>query len=223
MDWSTRDSRPTQNTNQPAPAVGTTKNAPAPGRSKRSDLNFLRLASVTLLFSATILVVALIWSVILGTSAKGEGKYVGGKQMQAVFLNSGQVYFGHIKSLNDKYLRVTDIYYLRINQQVQPNGQQQTGAPELVKLGCELHRPSDEMLINREQVSFWENLKDDGAENTVPGAVKKYIAANPNGRKCEQPAAGQSSNTNNSNNTTPAAPTTTPTTTTPTTTPAKKP
>ncbi len=34
-------------------------------------------------------------------------------KLQAVFLNTGQVYFGHIKSLNDKYFVVTNIYYLQ--------------------------------------------------------------------------------------------------------------
>jgi hypothetical protein len=55
----------------------------------------------------------------------------------------------------------------------------------LVKLGCELHGPEDEMLINRSQIVFWENLKEDGQ---VTQAVAEYIEQNPDGQDCEQPA-----------------------------------
>lgn len=87
-------------------------------------------------------------------------------QYQAVFLNNGQVYFGKLSSLNSEYVVLKDIYYLQINQQVQPRqGQQaQEEAPEveLVKLGNELHGPEDEMFIVRDKIVFWENLKTDG-------------------------------------------------------------
>lgn len=160
----------------------------------------LRLASVALLFSATVLVVALVAYVALGGPAS-ESKYIEKDRYQAVFLNGGQVYFGKIKDLNEKYLRMTDIFYLRVNQVVQPNqednNQQNSNDISLVKLGCELHRPDNEMLINREQIIFWENLRDESGENTVPGAVKKYLAQYPNGQECQDGAAGQ--NTNNQN------------------------
>lgn len=113
-----------------------------------------------------------------------ESSRVDSDKMQAVFLNGGQVYFGHIKDLNNSYLRVKDIYYLRVNQQVQPNQSNNNASSNdisLVKLGCELHGPTDEMLINREQVIFWENLKTDGQ---VAKAVAEYQKQNPNGQDC---------------------------------------
>jgi hypothetical protein len=107
--------------------------------------------------------------------------------MQAVFLNGGQVYFGDIQDLNSSNVRLSNIYYLRVNQQVQPNQEtadQSTNSNDisLVKLGCELHGPEDEMLINREQVVFWENLKTDGQ---VAKAVAEYQKQNPNGQNCD--------------------------------------
>lgn len=145
----------------------------------------LRLAQIALLFSATILVVAVVWYLALGGSSKAEQSYVDNSKYQAVFLNGGQVYFGKIGELNNRFLSMSNIYYLRVNQQVQPN--QSTNAANndvsLVKLGCELHGPQDSMVINREQVIFWENLKDDGQ---VAQAVKKYVEENPNGQKCDQ-------------------------------------
>lgn len=182
----------------------------APQKKKRfsrtGDSKGLRITSVILLFSITILLVALAASFVFGP--KSEKSYVEDSKLQAVFLNGGQVYFGNITDLNDKYLRMENIFYLRVNQVVQPDQegtqQQQTGQNDisLVKLGCELHRPSNEMLINRSQVVFWENLKDEAGENTVPGAVKKYRSDFPNGQECQT-----------ANNTTnPGAGTTTPTT-----------
>lgn len=192
MDWTNNGQRPTQ----PAPAGGThTK------RKKMAVFSGMKFASVALLFSVTALLVALVYFLAFSKNS-GEAKFVDDDKLQAVFLNGGQVYFGKVEDLNSKYLRMSNIYYLRVNQTVQPNqeGNQQSTANDisLVKLGCELHGPQDEMLINREQVIFWENLKTDGQ---VAKAVDEYVKANPNGQQCN---TDQSSSNNNSNTTTPA-------------------
>ncbi len=205
MDWTNRGSSQNQAANQPA-------GAPTGHRSKaKSMFSGLRLATVALLFSATILGVVLIYFLAIGNTGS-EAQYIDKGKMQAVFLNGGQVYFGHVKNLDNKYMRVSDIYYLRVNQQVQPNqqnGQQQQTVNDisLVKLGCELHGPSDEMLINREQIIFWENLKDDGQ---VAKAVADYKKQNPNGQKCETASGSNQQQQTQTQTQTPA--TTTPTT-----------
>lgn len=133
----------------------------------------------------------------------GEKRLVNADEMQAVFLNGGQVYFGDIDDINQKSLELSNIYYLRVNQQVQPNqASAQAGNDiSLVKLGCELHGPQDKMVINREQVIFWENLKKDGQ---VAQAVEKYKADNPQGQSCSQQAStGTSTGTTNPTQTTP--------------------
>jgi hypothetical protein len=99
---------------------------------------------------------------------------VKGKQYQALFLTNGQVYFGKLKKVDDSYVRLTDIYYLQVQQQVQPgqqNNAEQQPNVSLAKLGSELHGPEDTMYISRDQVLFWENLKDDGK---VTQAIKQY-------------------------------------------------
>lgn len=157
-----------------------------PGHSRRSKgQRWFKITSIVLLFSATLLIVAVVLYTAFIGKPTNEGKFVDTSKYQAVFLNGGQVYFGHIKTLNNRYLRVTDIWYLRVNQTVQPNGQTQNSNPELVPLGCELHRPQNEMVINREQIIFWENLKDDSSDATVPGAIKKYQSEHPNGQSCQ--------------------------------------
>jgi len=86
------------------------------------------------------------------------------KGYQALFMESGQVYFGHLSS-SGRWLKLSDIYYLQVTQPLQ----QTEGAAlsndnqniQLVKLGKELHGPEDTMYISKEKVMFWENLKDD--------------------------------------------------------------
>lgn len=190
------------------PAQHSPVGSPNVNRSKRGVGAFkgLRIVSVALLFSATVLIVALVLYLVMGNPTS-EARYIEKNRMQAVFLNGGQVYFGKIKDLNEKYVRMSDIFYLRVNQVVQPdqenNRQPSQNDISLVKLGCELHRPTNEMLINREQVIFWENLKDEDGENTVPGAVKKYLEQYPNGQACQDQAQqnnGSNPGNNNSNN-----------------------
>lgn len=154
--------------------------------NKRASFLSLQFASVALLFSATILVVAILIFIAVGQPTK-ESNFVDSDKYQASFLNGGQVYFGKVTDLNDKHMRLVDIYYLRVNQQVQPAEGEEAAAPDendisLVKLGCELHGPKDEMLINRDQLVFWENLKEDGQ---VSQAIAEFKKENPDGQDCE--------------------------------------
>ncbi len=72
---------------------------------------------------------------------------------QAVFLTNDQIYFGHLKNISQDYLILSDVYYVKVDE---------SGAGQLVKLGViEPHGPNDKMIINQDQVLFWENLKAD--------------------------------------------------------------
>lgn len=206
MEWMNRGQGQGQPTGPAAHHSTAPAAAPSPNKKMGGlgNLGVMRFVQIALLFSVTILLVAVVWFLALGNDSKAEGEYVDSSKLQAVFLNGGQVYFGDINNLNGKYLSMNNIYYLRVNQQVQPNQSTSTDSNDvsLVKLGCELHGPQDNMVINREQVIFWENLKDDGQ---VAKAVKEYQTQNPNGQKCDAAAADQTGTD------------TTPTTNTPTT------
>jgi len=72
---------------------------------------------------------------------------------QAVFLTNNQTYFGRLKSISSDYLILLDVYYVKIDD---------NGAGQLVKLGSiEPHEPENKMIINRDQILFWENIKLD--------------------------------------------------------------
>jgi hypothetical protein len=203
-----------------APAPHAPHQAPAPQHQqpKQSLLNKLARAELfVVIVGAALLLAAVALYLGFSSSITGERKQVDETKYQAVFLNGGvtsgtvtySTYFGHIKSLNDKYLVLSDVYYLTDSQST--NGQSN---PQLTKLGCQqLHSPYDQMIINRTQVAFWENLKDNGK---VVEAINQFKQQNPNGPNC----TSTTSSTDNTS-TTPAnsTSTTTPQTTTPKKTP----
>ena len=144
---------------------------------------WLPVGYAALLFSGTVLVLALVLYLAIARPLD-ESRYINVKQYQAVFLNNGQVYFGKIKSLHDDFVRLQGIYYLKQNTQsaTDPNAQP-SSTLTLTKLGCELHGPSDEMVINRTQVTCWENLKSD---SQVVTKIGDFIKQNPQGQKCNK-------------------------------------
>jgi len=80
--------------------------------------------------------------------------------------------------VDSSYVKITDIYYLQVQQTVQPDANKNSTSNNnqqvsLAKLGGELHGPEDVMYVSRQQVLFWENLKDDGK---VAKAIKDYKA-----------------------------------------------
>jgi len=162
---------------------------------------WLRWVYVALLFSVTVLCVGVAY--FLSTYNPNESRYILTDKYQAVFLSNGQVYFGKIASLNSRYIDLHNIFYL--NSQSQTNGQSNSDNSKndnqftLVKLGCELHGPYDQMLINHSNVTFWENLQD---SSQVVKSIQQWQKQNPNGQTCTSATSGtgQSSTTNTSSN-----------------------
>ena len=113
----------------------------------------------------------------LAWSAMGGGTAIDGSKYQAVFFTNGQVYFGKLQAGRDGYMKLTDIYYL----QSQSSKEEGSGNPQetatdqnnvqLIKLGDEIHGPEDEMIISKDQVLFYENLKPDGK---VAQSIQKF-------------------------------------------------
>ena len=177
----------TQPTNGRPANVGNASPLNAPSKDPvrkglgRGNGRWLNLMNLVVLFGIAILVVAIAFAFTRSTS---ESKYINTSKYQAVFLNNGQVYFGNIDSLNSKYVRMTNIYYLTQSTTGSSSSSANSGNYSLVKLGCQqIHDPYDEMVINRDQVTFWENLQDSGK---VVTSIKQFIKQNPNGPDCSQ-------------------------------------
>jgi hypothetical protein len=170
---------------------------------------------IVLVGSALLLAAVSLYAALSGGGVGGEASRINKNQYQAIFLNGGvtsgsvsySTYFGHITKLNDKYAVLNDVYYLTDQGSA---SSQSSSSPQLTKLGCQqLHSPEDEMVINRTQIAFWENIKDNGK---VVQAIKQFKQQNPNGPNCSQ--QNSSSNSSNSSQsaqtTTPPPATTTP-------------
>jgi hypothetical protein len=95
---------------------------------------------------------------------------------KAVFLSNGQVYFGKLTWGFGSYATMTDIYYLRPGatnggvEQLTTQG----GNLDLVKLGNEIHGPTDKMSIRKNNIVFYETLTQDGRVGT---AIAQYAAS----------------------------------------------
>jgi len=190
MDFSNRNGQPNQ------PQVQSAQVAPGGTKKHRSDKGkWSRIAYMALLAAIVILIVAV--TLLVASGPKTEDSYVDSSKLQAVFLNTGQVYFGNINALNDKYFVLTNIYYL---QTTNANGSTAASSSSsantnvtLVKLGCELHRPFDKMVINSKEVTFWENLESNGQ---VATAVSTFQKQNPQGQKCSDQSSSSTSTSN---------------------------
>lgn len=92
----------------------------------------------------------------------------------AVFLVNGQVYFGKIADNGKGEIVMKEVYYLQAGADgFSPN--QNLGANQftMVKLGQELHGPTDELFINKAQIVFYENLRDD---SRVVESIRQHAA-----------------------------------------------
>lgn len=172
-EYLNRAGHPAQTVNR-GPADGVAPQPAVNGSSKKpkKDLNFGKILFVVFSVLIAILLIGVIVSIF--TSKDSTTSQIKKDQYQAVFLNSsdGQVYFGKLSVLNSRYYKLTDIYYVRV-QQVQPdkNNSATTSNISLAKLGNEIHGPEDVMFINRDSVMFWENLKEGGQ---VVKAIREY-------------------------------------------------
>jgi uncharacterized membrane protein YgcG len=199
MDFSNRGVQP----QTVAPSTHTPAAGPVSTKRSRGDQGkWARISVVTLAFAVVVVLLALVAVIAFGNnSATSESKYVDTSKLQAVFLNTGQVYFGNIKTLNNNYFVLTNIYYLQTTSSgTSTTTSSANTSVSLVKLGCELHQPYDQMVINRSQVTFWENLQSDGQ---VAKAVATFEKDNPNGQKCSDQSSssstGSSSTVQNAN------------------------
>lgn len=171
---------------------------------------WLNMLSVVILFGIAILLLLLTLLFVRSESGKSsEAAQVETSQYQAVFLNNGQVYFGNITDLNGRYVRLNNIYYLTQATTASAAGQQQASSDyTLIKLGCQqIHHPTDQMIISRDQVTFWENLDKNGK---VAKSIADFKSKYPNGPDCSQVSneTQPSTNTTTQGSTTPSNTTT---------------
>ena len=98
---------------------------------------------------------------------------------RAIFLTNGQVYFGQTKGEREGYVDLTKVFYLQVQQPLQGSDANKDNPTQpslkLVKLGTELHGPTDDMKISKQQILFTETLKND---SEVVKGINDYYTKN---------------------------------------------
>jgi hypothetical protein len=123
-------------------------------------VRFIRAEVFTVLLGVSLLLVAVaLYAGLAGTTT--ESNEIVAKEYQAVTLTNGQTYYGKIKALNSKYVVLTNVFYIQNNNTSPTTTTTQTPSYTLLKLDTTQPTLSeDKMIINRDTVTIWENLKD---------------------------------------------------------------
>lgn len=119
---------------------------------KISKKHILSAAGILIIVNLVLVAVSLSIKI---SSSRSNFRIADPNTYQAIFLSNDQIYFGRLKNKNpeSEYLTLTDVYYVKIDE---------NSIGQLVKLGqIEPHRPTNEMIINRDHVLFLENLSPD--------------------------------------------------------------
>jgi hypothetical protein len=163
---------------------------------KNSGMSSYKLYRIGVVAAVAAIVVLLIGITLLlyannSNTKDTESSYIKDSKLQAVFLNTGQVYFGNINVLNNNFFVLSNIFYLQSNSS-STTATTSTSSSDvtLVKLGCELHMPYDQMVINRSEVTFWENLQSNGQ---VAKAVATWEKEHPKGQQCTDQSSSSTS------------------------------
>jgi|SRR3989344_1761057 len=116
------------------------------------------LIIISSVLAVLVALTALIWLLSFYGLIAGDFPEVDDSKLQAVFLTNNQVYFGELEDANRGYAKLTNVYYLRLAENLQQGSNGESQSLNLVKLGGELHGPEDAMFIPKDKIQFWENL-----------------------------------------------------------------
>lgn len=110
---------------------------------------------------AVTIIAAGIWFAVSQAQKGATG--INTSRYQAVFLVNGQIYFGKLEDFNATSFKLTNIYYPQAQTADEEGAaqNQQASGIQLIRLGEEVHGPESEMFISKDQILYYENLKED--------------------------------------------------------------
>ena len=104
----------------------------------------------------------------------------------AVFLTSGQIYFGSLVQDHDIYV-LRDVFYPQSNDSLRTDGTKKKIT--LSHVGDEFYGPQSIVYINRDQIMYYEKLRP---ESKINEAIQKYLNDKSNGTVSPSPSASPS-------------------------------
>ena len=141
--------------------------APEVARQPR-NLSWLKWPLFALI---TVIVAASVWYFMPHQGAS-VASAIDTNKYQAVFLSNGQVYFGRLSVVNSDYMKLTNVFYLE--RQLSTGGtttesdnESATVTPgdnnfQLLKYSDVLYGSEDAMVISKDDIIRFENLRSDG-------------------------------------------------------------
>lgn len=143
------------------------KSAPRSTGSRRSNYE-KEPSSKKGLWATIIIVVALLvlgglgWLIV--SNFKGGPTGIDTSKYQAVFMSNGQIYFGKLSDFNDASFKITSIYYPQAQatgEDEETNVNDTQSNIQLFRVTDGVHGPEDEMIITKDQILYYENLRSD--------------------------------------------------------------
>ena len=105
-------------------------------------------------------------------SGESKGSIFGGPKVEpsdafwAVYLDSGQVFYGKKDKPDKNYVTMTNVFYY------QPGVRSaKSGNIRIIKVGTEIHQPQDYVYINKQHIERQEQLSSD---SKVVKAIEQY-------------------------------------------------
>lgn len=151
---------------EPAPLADVAPSAP---RSRREKPNKSKRSWVIWLVAVIVVALAavagfMVWQNSFNSKIQAS---IDDSKYQAVFFDNGQVYFGKLSILDKEYFLLDDVFYVQSNATTGEDPDQEPedsteNTQKLIKRGAEVHGPADPMVVSRDKVMFFENLKTDG-------------------------------------------------------------
>lgn len=135
------------------PAAGRVSEGPNQSKKPSGKKMPWRLLAIIV---AVVIVAGAAWYFLRGRDDSG----VDSSKYQAVFLENNQVYFGKLYGYNTGHPYLKNVWYI----ETQPGQSDTSKAPtsssqmQLKHLTDAVHGPDDEMLLNKSQILFVENL-----------------------------------------------------------------
>ncbi len=93
--------------------------------------------------------------------------------ISAVTLTNGQTYFGVMEKFGPHTVVLFSVYYLQAGDQAADTTAEATTESnlKLIKLADDFHQPNDYLVINRDQILFWQHLE---ASSPILEAMQEY-------------------------------------------------
>lgn len=119
---------------------------------------------------AMLLLAAAGWYFLSGQ--RGIASAIDTEKYQAVFLSNSQVYFGKLTDINGDYMKLTNVFYLERQMTANSGSDDASNAEEsanpndnnfqLLKYSDVLYGSEDAMVISKDDIIRFENLRPDG-------------------------------------------------------------